>query len=98
MDHPPDRLISVAPVACGNLFTSSRARSSLVCALHTPWAAENPGRNPQKKPKDDKHGIALLNAVWVTMRHHVLDAGVYEGLPDDLKPHFEHWDAQKSRR
>lgn len=62
------------------------------------WIAEKPGRNPQKTNKDHKQGIALLDAVWLTMRHYSLDNAFYEGLPDALRRHFELWDAQKPQR
>jgi hypothetical protein len=67
-------------------------------ALQKLWMAEKPERNPQKKPKDRKQGIALLNAVWQTMPHYALDVVFYGELPDELKPHFELWDAQKPER
>jgi len=67
-------------------------------ALQKLWMAEKPGRNPQKKPKDRKQGVALLNAVRQAMPHYALDAGFYDGLPDELKPHFERWEAQKPER
>lgn len=54
-------------------------------ALQKLWMAEKPGRNPQKKPKDRKQGIALLDAVWLTMPHYPLD----DDFPGALKPHFE---------
>lgn len=67
-------------------------------ALHKLWMAEKPERDPQKKPKDRKQGTALLDAVWLTMRHYALDEAFYAGLPDELKPHFEHWHGQKPAR
>lgn len=67
-------------------------------ALQKLWMAEKPERNPQKKPKDRKQGTALLNAVWRTMPHYALDAGFYEELPGELKPHFERWDTQRPGR
>jgi hypothetical protein len=67
-------------------------------ALQKLWMAEKPGRNPQKKPKDHKQGIALLNAVWQAMPHYPLDADFAGSLPDELKPHFARWDAQKPER
>jgi hypothetical protein len=67
-------------------------------ALQKLWMAEKPGRNPQKKPKDHKQGIALLDTVWLTMPHYTIDNAFHEGLPDALKPHFELWDAQKPKR
>ncbi len=67
-------------------------------ALQKLWMAEKPARSPQKKPKDGKQGIALLNAVWQAMPHYTLDGAFYETLPDELKPHFERWDVQKPER
>jgi hypothetical protein len=67
-------------------------------ALQKLWMAAKPARNPQKKPKDHKQGIALLDAVWLTMRHYPLGDAFYEELPDALKPHFELWDADKPKR
>jgi hypothetical protein len=67
-------------------------------ALQKLWMAEKPERNPQKKPKDRKQGIALLNAVRQAMPHYTLDANFYGGLPDELKPHFERWEARKPER
>lgn len=67
-------------------------------ALQKLWMAEKPERNPQKKPKDRRQGTALLDAVWLTMRHYALDEAFYAELPDELKPHFEIWDARKPTR
>ncbi len=67
-------------------------------ALQKLWMAKKPERNPQKKPKDRKQGIALLNAVWQTMPHYPLDSAFYNALPGELKPHFELWEAQKPVR
>lgn len=67
-------------------------------ALQKLWLAEKPERNPQKKDKDRKQGIALLDAVWLTMRHYPIGDDFYEELPDALRPHFADWDAQKPQR
>lgn len=67
-------------------------------ALQKLWMAEKPERNPQKKPKDRKQGIALLDAVWLAMHHYPLDSAFYHTLPDGLKPHFERWESEKPRR
>jgi hypothetical protein len=64
-------------------------------ALQKLWMAEKPERNPQKKPKDRKQGMALLNAVWQTMPHYSLDTAFHKGLPDELKPHYERWELQR---
>ena len=67
-------------------------------ALQKLWLAEKPERDPQKKGKDRKQGFALLDAVWLTMRHYPLDNGFYDELPADLRPYFESWEAQKPTR
>ncbi len=67
-------------------------------ALQKLWLAAKPGRDPQKKPKDLKQGTALLDAVWLTMRHYPLDDAFFDELPDALKPQFEAWDAKKPQR
>lgn len=64
-------------------------------ALQKLWLAEKPGRDPQKKDKDRKQGRAVLDAIWLTMRHYALDNAFYEELPDALRPHFDKWEAQK---
>jgi hypothetical protein len=67
-------------------------------ALQKLWLAEKPTRDLQKKDKDRKQGTALLDAVWLAMRHYPIDDAFYEKLPDELKPHFDLWDAQKPSR
>lgn len=67
-------------------------------ALQKLWMAEKPERDPQKKPKDHKQGTALLDAVWLTMRHYPMDNTFFEELPDALKPHFELWAAKRPQR
>ena len=67
-------------------------------ALQKLWMAEKPERDPQKKPKDHKQGTALLDAVWLTMRHYPIDNAFFEELPDALKPHFELWAAKRLQR
>lgn len=67
-------------------------------ALQKLWLAEKHERNPQKKDKDRKQGIAVLDAVWLNMRHYPLDDAFYEELPNALRPHFELWAAKKPLR
>ncbi|MBB3862311.1 hypothetical protein GGQ88_003611 [Novosphingobium hassiacum] len=67
-------------------------------ALQKLWMAEKPERDPQKKPKDHKQGTALLDAIWLTMRHYPMDNTFFEELPDALKPHFELWAAKRPQR
>lgn len=67
-------------------------------ALQKLWLSEKPERNPQKKDKDRKQGVAVLDAVWLTMRHYPLDKDYYADLPDALRPHFERWEGRKPLR
>lgn len=67
-------------------------------ALQKLWLADKPQRDPQKKGKDRKQGSALLDAVWLTMRHYPLDNAFYDELPAALKSYFERWEAQKPAR
>ncbi|MVZ98091.1 hypothetical protein EUU23_10345 [Sphingorhabdus sp. IMCC26285] len=67
-------------------------------ALQKLWLADKPQRDPQKKGKDRKQGSALLDAVWLTMRHYPLDDVFYDELPAALRPYFERWEAQKPTR
>lgn len=60
-------------------------------ALHKLWMSEKPERNPLKKPKDRKQGLALLDAVSQAMPHYPLDEAFVSELPSALLPHFERW-------
>ena len=67
-------------------------------ALQKLWLAEKPQRDPQKKGKDRNQDNALLDAIWLTMRHYPLDNAFYDELPAALTPYFESWEAQKPTR
>lgn len=67
-------------------------------ALQKLWMAEKPARDAQKQPKDRKQGRALLDAIWLTMRHYPLNDAFYAELPRDLKLHYEAWEKQKPQR
>lgn len=60
-------------------------------ALHKLWMAEQAKRNPLKRPKDRKQGIALLNAVAERMPQYPLDTAFVSGLPEALVPMFNEW-------
>lgn len=89
--RPIDRVVGVSDGGAARLVVPDPRWF----ALQKLWMAKKPERNPQKKPKDQKQGIALLNAVWLTMPHYPLDEDFYEKLPDLLRPHFEDWNRQK---
>lgn len=65
-------------------------------ALHKLWMADQAKRNPQKRPKDRKQGLALLDAVVAAMPHYPLDAAFEAALPDELRPFYEDWRANAS--
>lgn len=67
-------------------------------ALQKLWLAEKPQRDPQKKDKDRKQGIALLDAVWLTMRHYPINDAFHDELPAELKPYLDNWEARRPKR
>jgi hypothetical protein len=62
--------------------------------LHKLWMATQAKRNPLKRPKDRRQGLALLDAVAEAMLHYPLDAAFEAELPDELAPHYEEWREQ----
>jgi hypothetical protein len=60
-------------------------------ALHKLWMAAQAKRNPLKRPKDRKQGLALLDAIATAMPHYPLDAGFEAALPNELRSHFLQW-------
>jgi hypothetical protein len=67
-------------------------------ALHKLWMADQGKRNPLKRPKDFKQGIALLNAVATSMPHYPLAAAFEQQLPDELLAHFAAWASNRPDR
>ncbi len=63
-------------------------------ALHKLWMADQSKRNPLKRGKDRKQGIALLDTVAAAMPHYPLDAGFVAEIPDGLMPCWEAWRAR----
>jgi len=49
------------------------------------------GRDPLKRPKDRKQGIALLNVIRESMPQYPLNDEFSGDLPDELQPFFERW-------
>jgi hypothetical protein len=60
-------------------------------ALHKLWLADKPSRNPLKREKDRKQGLALLDAVSEAMPHYPLDEAFVAGIPAELVPHWQEW-------
>jgi hypothetical protein len=63
-------------------------------ALHKLWLSEKPARNPLKRPKDRKQGLALLDAVAEAMPHYPLDKDFMAELPAELLPYWQLWQDQ----
>jgi hypothetical protein len=66
-------------------------------ALHKLWMAAQAKRNPLKRPKDRKQGLALLDAVAEAMPHYPLDGAFETDLPSELASHYDDWRAQSDR-
>ena len=60
-------------------------------ALQKLWMSEKEGRNPLKRPKDRRQGIALLNAVDEAMPQYPLDTSFEAKIPDELMPYYRKW-------
>ncbi|WP_336975337.1 GSU2403 family nucleotidyltransferase fold protein [Sphingobium aromaticiconvertens] len=60
-------------------------------ALHKLWMSAQPKRNPQKRPKDRKQGLALLGAIAANMPQYPLEQTFEDQLPEDLRPFLEMW-------
>jgi hypothetical protein len=56
--------------------------------------AQQEKRNPQKRPKDEKQGMAILNVVAHSMPQFPLGSAFEIELPDELVPHFARWKEQ----
>ncbi len=61
-------------------------------ALHKLWLAKKTGRNPAKKPKDQRQGEVLLDATrFFLSDSHPLNIDFVLSLPEELQPHFNAW-------
>lgn len=65
-------------------------------ALHKLWLADKPTRNPLKRDKDRKQGIALLDAVSEAMPHYPLDQAFESEIPAELTAVWEQWRARRA--
>ena len=64
-------------------------------ALHKLWMSAQDKRNPLKRPKDRKQGLALLDTVAAHMPHYPLDDAFEASLPTELLLHFTQWHAHR---
>lgn len=61
-------------------------------ALHKLWLAHKPQRNAAKKPKDQRQGEVLLDAVRHFLHDtHPLNIDFVLAMPEELRPHFNAW-------
>jgi hypothetical protein len=64
-------------------------------ALQKLWMASQAKRNPLKRPKDLKQGVALLDAVDAAMPQYPLDDAFAAALPTDLIGPFSDWTTRR---
>jgi len=67
-------------------------------ALHKLWLAEQPKREPLKRDKDRKQGMAVLNAIHLAMPQFPLDEPFERALPPALAPIYESWKGARPDR
>jgi hypothetical protein len=60
-------------------------------ALQKLWMSEQEKRNPLKRGKDQRQGIALLDAIHAAMPQFKIDANFEAEIPDELKSHYDRW-------
>lgn len=64
-------------------------------ALRKLWMPGKETRNPLKRPKDRKQGLALLNAVRESMPQYPLDSAFLSEIPEELLPWYKGWQSGK---
>lgn len=67
-------------------------------ALQKMWMARQDKRNPLKRRKDERQGMALLNAVHQSMPNRPLDEAFDAELPDELVEIYRGWRADRPER
>lgn len=60
-------------------------------ALQKLWMSGKETRDPLKRPKDRKQGLALLNAVRDCMPRYPLDNAFLSEIPPELEPWYQLW-------
>ena len=64
-------------------------------ALHKLWLAQKPERNIQKKPKDERQGLVLLDACRYFLTDlYPMDIDFVLELPVELRDLFNDWAKQ----
>jgi hypothetical protein len=64
-------------------------------ALQKLWMSRQPKRNPLKRRKDERQGVAILNAVATAMPQYRLDANFEAELPAELAEVYADWSLQR---
>lgn len=65
-------------------------------ALQKVWMSEQNKRNPLKRAKDAKQGLALLDAIGDAMPQFKLDETFAAEIPPELTPIYERWKSGRS--
>jgi hypothetical protein len=65
-------------------------------ALQKLWLSEQPKRNPLKRDKDARQGIALLDAVAEAMPQFRMDQAFEAQIPAELDPYYRRWKAARN--
>lgn len=65
-------------------------------ALHKLWLGAQTKRNPLKRRKDVAQGLAVLGAVADAMPQYPLDEIFVTGIPPELVPYWQQWQASRS--
>jgi hypothetical protein len=60
-------------------------------ALQKLWMSRQVKRNPLKRRKDERQGMAILNAVAIAMPQYPLDVAFEAELPPELAPIYAEW-------
>lgn len=55
------------------------------------WMSEQEKRDPRKRPKDRRQGMAVLSATKATMPHIPMDEEFEKAIPVELQPFYEAW-------
>ena len=64
-------------------------------ALQKLWLSMQDKRDPLKRGKDRRQGTTLLDAIQEGMPRFKLDAAFEAELPDELRPQFQNWKADR---
>lgn len=67
-------------------------------ALQKLWLSRKPGRDPLKRPKDERQGLALLDAVDEAMPQYPLDDEFEGQLPAELVDLYREWRSTRKGR